>query len=103
MIEIDIDAAIPMLRMYSRCTGDTLRSIAQSAYGDSQRWYQIAEANGITSDAQLRVGVSLNLPNLVGGSHNDAATFTPYDPSKIVGDTSPYLAAPPPNPKGLKK
>ncbi|WP_194793011.1 LysM peptidoglycan-binding domain-containing protein [Caenimonas koreensis] len=82
--------------VYTVQLGDTLRSIAQSAYGDSKRWYQIAEANGITSDAQLRVGVSLNLPNLVGGAHNDASVFTPYDPSKIVGDTSPYLAAPPP-------
>ncbi|MRD46107.1 LysM peptidoglycan-binding domain-containing protein [Caenimonas koreensis DSM 17982] len=80
---------------YTVQTGDTLRSIAQSAYGDSKRWYQIAEANGISSDAQLRVGVSLNLPNLVGTSHNDAGTFALYDPSKIVGDTSPYLALPP--------
>ncbi|WP_395689785.1 LysM peptidoglycan-binding domain-containing protein, partial [Caenimonas koreensis] len=80
---------------YTVQTGDTLRSIAQSAYGDSKRWYQIAEANGISSDAQLRVGVSLNLPNLVGASHNDAGTFALYDPSKIVGDTSPYLALPP--------
>ncbi|WP_395688963.1 LysM peptidoglycan-binding domain-containing protein [Caenimonas koreensis] len=80
---------------YTVQTGDTLRSIAQSAYGDSKRWYQIAEANGIASDAQLRVGVSLNLPNLVGTSHNDASTFALYDPSKIVGDTSPYLALPP--------
>ncbi len=80
---------------YTVQTGDTLRSIAQSAYGDSKRWYQIAEANGIASDAQLRVGVSLNLPNLVGTSHNDAGTFALYDPSKIVGDTSPYLALPP--------
>jgi hypothetical protein len=80
---------------YTVQTGDTLRSIAQSAYGDSKRWYQIAEANGIYSDAQLRVGVSLNLPNLVGTSHNDANVFAPYDPSRIVGDTSPYLALPP--------
>ncbi|MRD46974.1 hypothetical protein GHT07_06775 [Caenimonas koreensis DSM 17982] len=28
-------------------------------------------------------------------SHNDAGTFALYDPSKIVGDTSPYLALPP--------
>ena len=26
MTEIDMEAGVPMLRMYSRCTGDTLRS-----------------------------------------------------------------------------
>ena len=28
-MEIDIDASVPMLRMYCRCTGETLRSAAK--------------------------------------------------------------------------
>ncbi|WP_048438362.1 LysM peptidoglycan-binding domain-containing protein [Caenimonas sp. SL110] len=76
-------------------SGDTLRSIAQQAYGDSRRWFQIADANGIQGDSDLRVGLTLNLPNLVGGAHNGAADFQPYDPSRMVGDTTPYM---PPKP-----
>ncbi|QOK94573.1 LysM peptidoglycan-binding domain-containing protein (plasmid) [Ralstonia pseudosolanacearum] len=41
---------------YSVRAGDTLRGIAQAAYGDADLWYQIAEANGLRSDADLRVG-----------------------------------------------
>ncbi|MES2784875.1 MAG: LysM domain-containing protein [Pseudomonadota bacterium] len=76
-------------------SGDTLRSIAQQAYGDSRRWFQVADANGIQGDSDLRVGLTLNLPNLVGGAHNGAGEFQPYDPSRMVGDTTPYM---PPKP-----
>jgi hypothetical protein len=81
--------------MYTVKSGDTLQGIAQSAYGDSRRWYQIAEANHIASDSDLRVGQTLNLPNLVGGAHNGQNDFQPYDPSKMVGDTTPNLPQPP--------
>lgn len=74
--------------------GDTLQSIARSAYGDSGLWYRIAEANGLSSDRDLRVGQTLNIPNKVGGVHNDSQTFKPYDPSKVVGDTTPNLPMP---------
>ncbi|MES2635529.1 MAG: LysM peptidoglycan-binding domain-containing protein [Pseudomonadota bacterium] len=76
-------------------SGETLRSIAQQAYGDSRRWFQIADANGIQGDSDLRVGLTLNLPNVVGGAHNGAADFQPYDPSRMVGDTTPYMAPKP--------
>jgi YD repeat-containing protein len=80
---------------YTVQNGDTLRSIASSAYGDADLWYEVAQANGIASDADLRVGMSVTVPNVVT-SANNANTFVPYDPSKIVGDTTPYLKAPPP-------
>jgi LysM repeat protein len=74
--------------------GDSLRLIAQTAYGDANLWYRIAEANSLRADADLRVGQTLNLPNVVAGAHNDAGTFQAYDPSKILGDTNPTLPQP---------
>ncbi len=75
-------------------SGDTLQSIAQAAYGDSQLWYQIAQANGLSGNTDLRVGQIINIPTRVGGTHNTANTFAPYDPSKVEGSTSPNLPAP---------
>jgi LysM repeat protein len=74
--------------------GDTLQGIAQNAYGDSQLWYLIADANGIQGNGDLRVGQALILPNRVGTIHNDAKTFKPYEPGKVLGDTTPNLPAP---------
>jgi YD repeat-containing protein len=74
--------------------GDTLRTIAQSAYGDANLWFEVADANSLRSDADLRVGQTLIVPSNIGGAHNDVSTFTPYDPSTIVGDTSPTLPMP---------
>lgn len=79
---------------YAVKAGDTLQSIAQQAYGDSKLWYWIAEANGLSSDNDLRVGQTLNLPNRTGTIHNSHTDFKPYDPGKVVGDTTPYLPAP---------
>ena len=75
-------------------SGDTLQSIAQAAYGDSQLWYQIAQANGLSGNADLRVGQIVNIPTRVGGTHNTSNTFAPYDPSKVEGSTSPNLPSP---------
>ncbi|WP_316682958.1 LysM peptidoglycan-binding domain-containing protein, partial [Ralstonia flaminis] len=72
----------------------TLQSIARSAYGDSALWFRIAEANGLSSDRDLRVGQTLNIPNKAAGVHNDGSVFKPYDPSKVVGDTTPNLPMP---------
>src|SRR5450830_1047452 len=74
--------------------GDTLQSIARGAYGDSQLWYTIAEANGLANNSDLRVGQTLTIPNRVNTIHNDSNTFKPYDPSKIVGSTTPNLPIP---------
>lgn len=74
--------------------GDSLQSIAQSAYGDSALWYRIAEANGLVTSTDLKVGQTLSIPNRVGTVHNNSTTFEPYDPSKITGDVTPHLPMP---------
>lgn len=79
---------------YTVQNGDSLQSIARSAFGDSALWYRIAEANGLSSDRDLRVGQTLNIPNKPAGVHNDGGVFKPYDPSKVVGDTTPNLPMP---------
>ncbi len=65
------------------------------AYGDSSLWYLIAEANGLSGNNDLRVGQTLSIHNRVTAQSNNASTFKPYDPSRVVGDTSPNLPQPP--------
>ncbi len=79
---------------YQVRTGETLQGIAQAAYGDSSLWYRIAEANGLESNDDLRVGQTLTIPNRVGTISNNNTTFKPYDPSRIQGDMTPTLGAP---------
>lgn len=83
--------------------GDTLQTIAQSAYGDSSLWYRIAEANGLSSSSDLRVGQTLNIPNRVSTIHNDNTTFRPFDPTAIRGDMTPSQKLPPPKKGNLFK
>jgi hypothetical protein len=45
--------------------------------------------------ASLQAGTRLSMPTQVGGLHNSANTFKPYDPSKVTGDTTPNLPMPP--------
>jgi len=78
-------------------SGDTLQSIALAAYGDSSLWYEIADANGLSGNADLKVGAVLTIPTKVGATHNTASTYAPYDASKVVGSTKPNL----PTPAGL--
>ena len=40
------------------------------------------------------MGQSLIIPTRVGGTHNSASTFKPYDPSGVVGNTTPNLPQP---------
>ena len=75
-------------------TGDTLQAIAQSAYGDRQLWFVIAQANRLMSDADLKVGMSLIIPSKVGSVHNTSDTFKPYNPGELIGDTAPTLPVP---------
>ena len=82
---------------YQARPGDTLQSIARSAYGDSALWYRIAEANGLEANDDLKVGQTLNIPSGVGTIHNNAGTFKPYDPSRIQGDMTPHLPMPGPD------
>jgi YD repeat-containing protein len=74
--------------------GQTLQGIAQQAYGDAGLWYLIAEANGLAGNSDLKVGQTLALPSNVGTAHNAAGTVRPYDPSRVIGDTSPNLPKP---------
>jgi trimeric autotransporter adhesin len=82
--------------------GETLQSIAQSVWGDSSYWYKIAEANGLSAGSMLVTGQSLTLPAGVTRSHNNAGTFTPYDPAAAAGNTSPTTLAAPKPPKQNK-
>lgn len=66
--------------------GETLQSIAKSAYGDSSLWYLIADANGLSGDRDLRVGQTLTVPSRVTGAKNSASSFKPYNPGEVVGN-----------------
>lgn len=80
--------------------GDTLKSIAQAQYGNASLWYVIAQANALSSDGDLVAGQTLSIPQVTTHG-NDAATFRPYDPSRISGSTTPpsvYAPPPPPPP-----
>jgi len=78
-------------------TGDTLESIAQAEYGNANLWYVIAQANDLSSDTNLALGQRLQIPAVTTHS-NSATTFKPYDPTSIVGNSTPSLPtiAPPP-------
>ncbi|OWQ46363.1 hypothetical protein CDL60_12820, partial [Roseateles noduli] len=79
---------------YQVQAGDTLRSIARQSYGDEGLWYRIAETNGLGGDRDLRVGQTITIPSAVGTIRNNTGTFTPYDASKITGDTMPHMPTP---------
>jgi YD repeat-containing protein len=79
---------------YQVRAGDTLESVAQSAYGDSALWFRIAEANGLTRTSDLKVGQTLNIPNRVATISNNSGSYKPYDPSRITGDLNPTLPMP---------
>ncbi|WPH13372.1 LysM peptidoglycan-binding domain-containing protein [Variovorax paradoxus] len=78
---------------YSVGTGDTLQGIAKASYGDGRLWYLIADANGLSSNADLQPGQVLRIPAVVT-SANSADTFRPYDPSKIASDSPAMMAMP---------
>ncbi|WP_005034643.1 Ig-like domain repeat protein [Holophaga foetida] len=81
-------------------SGESLESIALNAYGDASLWYLIAEANGLSSNQDLRVGQVLTIPTKVGSTHNSSATQNLYNPAKVVGSTAPNLAMPKPKSSG---
>ena len=88
---------------YTVQAGDTLQSIAQTVYGNSNLWYVIADANAISLDSSgnainLVAGTTLKLP-AVSNSQNSSQTFTPYNPLKLIGSTTPALAYIPPPPQ----
>ncbi|RIX79080.1 putative adhesin [Acidovorax cavernicola] len=78
---------------YSVGVNDTLQTIAKGAYGDSSLWFLIADANGLSSNADLRAGQVLRIPAATS-SANNVNTFKPYDPSKVANDSPTMVAAP---------
>lgn len=80
---------------YTVKTGDTLQSIAQAIWGDADLWYKLAEANGLSGNAGLIEGQTLQLPaGVVKNTHN-AGTVKPYDPAEAIGDLNPTTPKPP--------
>jgi LysM repeat protein len=80
---------------YTVHQGDTLQSIAAGVWGDASLWYLLAEANGLTGAETLVEGQAISVPNKVANFHNNASTFSVYDPNQALGDTSPSAPKPP--------
>jgi len=80
---------------YTVRDGDTLQSIAQSAWGDSSMWYLIADANGLDGSESLQANQRLIIPNKVTNIHNRAGVYRVYDPGEAIGDAMPLLPAEP--------
>ncbi|WP_235537658.1 LysM peptidoglycan-binding domain-containing protein [Pelomonas sp. Root1217] len=72
-----------------RQDGETLRTIAQSLWGDSSLWYVIAEANGLLGDGALKAGQVLVIPNKVTNIHNNSQTWRPYSAGEAIGAVDP--------------
>ncbi len=71
-------ATAAAVRTYQVRSGDTLGAIAQRLLGNSERWREIAELNGITDPRALRVGQSLRVP---GEQGQGAAAGQPAAPT----------------------
>ncbi len=80
---------------YTVQAGDTLSGIAQLLWGDGALWYRLAQANGLSGASALATGQVLSVPAGVSKSTHNAGTFEPYDAGRIIGDTSPGVAAAP--------
>ncbi len=78
---------------YTVQSGDTLQSIAQQIWGDSNFWYLIADANGLDEGSTLVAGQSLIIPDKVTDNQNNDSTYKVYNPNDAIGDVSP--TAPP--------
>jgi YD repeat-containing protein len=87
-------------RAWTVRTGDTLQSIAASAWGDASLWYLLADVNGMTSGSALSAGQSITIPAKFGNIHHNSDTFRPYDPNSALGDLSPSHPTPPKKPGG---
>jgi len=81
-------------------SGDTLQSIAASLWGNTDLWYKLAEANGLSGNSALVEGTSLTVPPAFVSNAHNADTFRPYDAAKALGDLSPSAQKPPPKPGG---
>lgn len=76
--------------------GDSLRSIAESVFGDGQLWHLIADANsvGFSPDDPLpmgEVGKSYRIPPNQSAVSNRADNFRAYNPGAIINDFTPDI------------
>lgn len=94
-VSIDSNAVQTTPGQYLVNLGDTLQSIAQSVYGDSSRWYLLAEANNLGGNESVNPGQILTIPKISSVNYNDASSYKPYNPQIIIGDTTPTLPTPP--------
>ncbi len=72
--------------------GETLKSIATSYFGNPDYWYVIADANGLTNDADatLTAGQTIIIPSQENTA-NRFDTLTAYSVAEHIGDTTPNL------------
>ncbi|HZV66149.1 MAG TPA: hypothetical protein VFG03_14680 [Telluria sp.] len=73
---------------------ETLQSVAKAVWGDSNLWYLIADANGLTSPTGLAPAQILKIPTRVNTLHDNQGTFKLYDEGAAVGDTTPAMPSP---------
>ncbi|MEO0515490.1 MAG: LysM peptidoglycan-binding domain-containing protein [Planctomycetota bacterium] len=68
--------AVPILRLYTIESGDSLSSVALATYGSASKWVDIAQANPLVDPNRLRVGQEIKLPDLDGVGPDPATTET---------------------------
>ncbi|GLQ95089.1 putative Ig domain-containing protein [Dyella acidisoli] len=68
---------------YTVQAGDTLQSLAQAIYGDSNYYYILAQANGLSLTATLTAGMVLHIPQVTttGNAYN---TYQPYSAGNVI-------------------
>ena len=72
---------------YTVQAGDTLQSLAQEIYGDSNYYYIIAQANGLSLTATLTAGMVLHIPQVTTGA-NASNTYQPYSASNVISGSA---------------
>ena len=78
-------------------SGDSLSGISSAKLGDSARWREIAELNGISDPGRIAVGMKLALPcpPSVGSSVTANRSMRPFDPDARLAwlEANPRYAA----------
>jgi hypothetical protein len=87
------------VQFHTAQAGETASTLAGRYYGDTALWYVIAEANNLRAEPQATAtaGTALKIPKVVRNT-NTSTSYGVYEPSKIIGNTSPEVALPPPPP-----
>jgi len=82
------------MQSYTVQAGDTLQSLAQEIYGDSNYYYILAQANGLSPTASLPAGMQLKIPQ-VTTSANAYDTYQPYSAAADIsgGASAMYTVA----------